>query len=215
MMKKTAVRTIRLCTKDCLCLYVCPTGATDTENSIIDTEKCIGCGICAEACPSGAISMVPAEYPPQQPKEAKVVNALTSLAKSKAVQERVARELSESSGSAELRQLAAALEKSNRLMGEDLLREAGYMLPQSGNTHKFLQSLLDNPPAGDFPKDIVLRLLELLPDNDTPSAAEQQKPEKWRCSICGYIHEGPLPKVFSCPRCGQPAPVFVKIEDES
>lgn len=68
-MKKIAVRNIRLCTKDCLCLYVCPTGAADTENSIIDVNKCIGCGVCAQSCPSGAISMVPTEYPPQQPKE--------------------------------------------------------------------------------------------------------------------------------------------------
>ena len=36
MSVKYAVRNLRLCTKDCLCLYVCPTGATDTENSIID-----------------------------------------------------------------------------------------------------------------------------------------------------------------------------------
>ena len=35
MSKNYAVRNLRLCTKDCLCLYVCPTGATDTENSII------------------------------------------------------------------------------------------------------------------------------------------------------------------------------------
>ena len=50
MAEKYAVRNLRLCTKDCLCLYVCPTGATDTENSIIDPEKCIGCGACAAAC---------------------------------------------------------------------------------------------------------------------------------------------------------------------
>lgn len=206
-MKKTAVRTIRLCTKDCLCLYVCPTGATDTENSIIDTAKCIGCGACAEACPSGAISMVPSEYPPQQPKETRVVNALFSLAESKTIQERVARELAESSESPAVKQLGKALEKSNRLMAEDLLREAGYMLPQSGNTHKFLRSLLDSPHEKDFPREAVERLLALLPVNDE----EEIQPEKWRCSVCGYIHEGPLPEGYTCPRCGQPESVFVKI----
>ena len=88
-MKKIAVRNLRLCTKDCLCLYVCPTGATDTENSIIDTDKCLGCGTCAAACPSAAISMVPVEYPPQQKKEEKVLAASYALAKSKAKQEKM------------------------------------------------------------------------------------------------------------------------------
>ena len=55
-MKKFAMRNLRLCTKDCLCLYVCPTGAADTENSIIDREKCIGCGACASACPQKCIT---------------------------------------------------------------------------------------------------------------------------------------------------------------
>ena len=119
-----AVRNLRLCTKDCLCLYVCPTGATDTENSIIDVEKCIGCGQCAAACPSGAISMVPKEMPPQQPKEGKVVDALRALIQSKNEAELLALQLPGP--------LAAAVARSCRLMAEDLCREAGYMLPQSG-----------------------------------------------------------------------------------
>ena len=89
-MKKLAVRNLRLCTKDCLCLYVCPVGATDTENSVIDVTKCIGCGVCAGACPSGAISMVPVEYPPQQKKELSVLAQAQALTGNKAREEQMA-----------------------------------------------------------------------------------------------------------------------------
>jgi len=37
--------------------------------------------------------------------------------------------------------------------------------------------------------------------------------EKWECSVCGYVHEGPLPEDFECPLCSQPADVFVKVEE--
>ncbi|MEG2595694.1 MAG: 4Fe-4S binding protein [Ruthenibacterium sp.] len=160
-----AVRNIRLCTKDCLCLYVCPTGATDTENSIIDPAKCIGCGVCAGACPSGAITMVPQEFPPQQAKASGVVSAMNALAHSKAKQEKIALQLAEKTDNPILQQLATAVAKSNRLMTEDILREAGYMLPQSKNTHAILRAMLENPPA-DFPVDTVKKLLEMIPEND-------------------------------------------------
>lgn len=35
--------------------------------------------------------------------------------------------------------------------------------------------------------------------------------EKWKCTVCGYIHEGPVPEGFVCPRCGQPKSAFEKI----
>jgi len=37
--------------------------------------------------------------------------------------------------------------------------------------------------------------------------------EKWKCSVCGYVHEGPLPPDFVCPRCKQPASGFRKVEE--
>lgn len=37
--------------------------------------------------------------------------------------------------------------------------------------------------------------------------------EKYRCTLCGYVHEGPLPADFTCPTCRQPASAFVKIEE--
>ena len=199
MAEKYAVRNLRLCTKDCLCLYVCPTGATDTENSIIDANKCIGCGKCAEACPSSAISMMPKTLPPQQPKEEAVVEALRVLIQSKAAAEGIASQLPDA--------LSVAVERSSRLMAEDLCREAGFMLPQSSNTRAFLETVRNYPGV---PVDAVETLLTTIQFNEK---TEAKKMEKWKCSICGYVHEGAMTPDFKCPLCKQSADKFVKVEE--
>ncbi len=167
MAEKYAVRNIRLCTKDCLCLYVCPTGASDTENSIIDVETCIGCGDCADACPSGAISMVPREYPKQQEKTEPVVHALNALMRSKCEQERIAAGLPGV--------LAEAIVHSNHIMAEDIVREAGFMLPQSENAQTFLQSLLDRDQPEGFPSEAVSKLLQAFQTNKEDHTMSENK----------------------------------------
>ena len=203
MADKYAVRNLRLCTKDCLCLYVCPTGATDTENSIIDPNKCIGCCVCAGACPSGAISMMPKELPPQQPKTDKVVEALRALVQSKAQAENIASQLPDT--------LSEAVAKSCRLMAEDLCREAGFMLPQSANTKEFLEQIKSYP---DIPADVVEALLHNINFNENIEKKEITKMAKWKCTVCGYVHEGVTPPE-TCPVCKQPKEKFVKLEEKS
>lgn len=165
-MKEFAVRNLRLCTKDCLCLYVCPVGATDTENSIIDVDKCTGCGVCAKACPSGAITMMPKELPPQQAKDDAVVRLAEALLRGKARQEKTALQIMEETEDDGLYRLCKALARSSRLVAEDISREAGYMLPQSRNTRRRLEELRQDPPGNGFPEEAVEKLLELLPCNE-------------------------------------------------
>ena len=41
-----------------------------------------------------------------------------------------------------------------------------------------------------------------------------KKMAKWKCKICGYVHEGEeLPEGFVCPVCKQPASAFEKVEE--
>ena len=195
MGEKYAVRNLRLCTKDCLCLYVCPTGATDTENSVIDVDKCIGCGDCADACPSAAITMVPKIYPAQQEKDEAVIAALRSLVRNKGKQELIAKGLEG--------RLAKALEKSNAIMAEDLIREAGYMLPQSDKSLALLKGLAEDTDLDESVREIAGQLIKKL----NPAGGEATK--RYRCQMCGYLHEGELTEDFTCPNCFQPASVFV------
>ena len=197
-MKEIAVRNLRLCTKDCLCLYVCPVGATDTENSIIDVEKCLGCGVCARACPSGAISMVPAEYPPQQKKTEAVIGPSFALAEGKARQEKTALQLAETAETDGLYRLMTAFAKSVRLVNEDLLRESGYMLPQSANARQLLKELVKNPPSDDFPAEAAEELLKLIPCNEEEKGGGVKQ---YKCKICGAVFEVPEGEEPVCPVC--------------
>ena len=84
----------------------------------------------------------------------------------KAAEEKTARQIAETAEEDGLYRLMTAVARSARLVNEDLLREAGYMLPQSGNAHDLLKELIDAPPSPEFPSDAAKKLLERIPCND-------------------------------------------------
>ena len=159
MSKSHAYRNLKICSKDCLCLFVCPTGATNNETGQIDFETCIGCGACMKACPARAITMIPNKMPIQQKKEDKVVRELFKVADSKIKENKILNHLLEKNSN---NKLVKALIHSNRVILEDLMRESGYMLPQSKNTHELLHKLKNNNDI----KEQIQKLLNKLEVNE-------------------------------------------------
>lgn len=158
MTKSHAYRNIKLCTKDCLCLFVCPTGATNTETGQIDFEKCIGCGACANACPSRAITMIPNILPKIQPKNNAMVNALFTIADNKIKENQILNDMLNKVANDE-QKLIKALIHSNTVIIEDLMREAGYMIPQSPKSQELLTKLAANNSTAN-------KILETIKPNE-------------------------------------------------
>ena len=158
-----AARNVTLCNKDCVCLFICPTGATDTETGQIDFDKCISGGrLCVDACPSHAIYLVPDEYAVPQTKTDSTTEKLNILAESKSKQQLIASAIAEAADNKTAARVAGAIARSNRIMAEDCYREAGYMLPQSTQTSDLLKQLLETEKSELFPAEAAERLLELL-----------------------------------------------------
>ena len=162
MGKSHAYRNLKLCSKDCLCLFVCPTGATDNETGQIDFEKCIGCGACAAACPARAITMLPNKMPKQMTKDPNVVSELFKIIDNKIEENKMLNNLLKENKEDEI--FLKTLIHSNKVMIEDIAREAGYMLPQSKNTNTLLEDIKAN--GDETSKKIAETLLEKIEVNE-------------------------------------------------
>ena len=141
MSKVYAHRDLKICSKDCLCLFVCPTGATNNETGQIDKDTCIGCGACASACPAHAITLLPRKLPPEQAKNEEVLNALKIVITNKIKELATLRNLIELEEDETTKKLYQAMYHSFKVIVEDLYRESGYMTLESKKSQEFLTEL--------------------------------------------------------------------------
>ena len=136
---------------------------------------------------------------------------MNSVAQRKADEEKAALQIAEATEKDGLYRLMKAVAKSERLVAEDIMREAGYMLPQSNNAHELLEELIAKSPDR-FPVETAKKLLNMIPNNENEKK-EVKAMKKWVCSVCGYVHEGDTPPE-KCPVCKQPAEKFNLVEEE-
>jgi ferredoxin len=124
-----------------MCLFICPTGATDTENGQIDQEKCIdGCRLCVDACPSHAIYLVPERYPERKLPDEKLADVLTDLLMNKSEQWIQSLKASVDCDAPVKAHLLKSLALSSRILAEDCIRESGYMVPDQVQFRALMES---------------------------------------------------------------------------
>ena len=101
--------------------------------------------------------------PKQQEKQEEVVKTLFKVANTKIDAINKLKTMIKSSSDEDEKRLYKALIHANKVIVEDLMREAGYMLPESKNTHELLEELKKTTPQQ---KDIIQQLLDKLEVNE-------------------------------------------------
>ena len=104
--------------------------------------------------------MVPNQMPKQQDKDPQTVKELFAIANNKISEIRILNNLLTNSSEDE-KKLIKALIHSNKVIIEDIMREAGYMLPQSKNTHEFLIELKNNEKSLAKTVDQILEKIKV------------------------------------------------------
>jgi rubrerythrin len=98
--------------------------------------------------------------PKQRDKADDVVTSLNALLKSKSEQKLIAKNIENECSDKLGKDFAKAIAISCQMQAEDIIREAGFMLPQSDNSIAMLEEMLINEKDTDFPRETAQQLLK-------------------------------------------------------
>ena len=116
-------------------------------------------------------------------------------------------------GGGQPRDFAVDANESRKSRIESLYKRDANMKLRSSHENPEIKQLYQDfygKPLSELAEEM---LHTIYTDRSEDLRRGETKMEKFKCKVCGYIHEGELTSDFTCPVCKQPAKAFEKIEE--
>ena len=116
-------------------------------------------------------------------------------------------------GGGQPKDFAVDANESRKSRIESLYKRDAFMTLRSSHENPEIKQLYEDfygKPLSDLAEKM---LHTIYTDRSKDLKQGEIKMVKYKCKVCGYIHEGELTDDFKCPVCKQPASVFEKVEE--
>ena len=116
-------------------------------------------------------------------------------------------------GGGQPKDFAVDVNESRKARIESLYKRDATMTLRSSHENPEIKQLYEEFYGKPLSELAEKMLHTVYTDRSSDLKKGEVKMAKYKCKVCGYIHEGELPDDFKCPICQQPASVFEKIEE--